>query len=334
VDQVKRQAMQMLQRDHGGDVSALRARFGSGASDWLDLSTGINPIPYPVPPISGAAWCRLPQRDAEAILIAAARQAYGVPVTADVVPAAGAQVLIERIPLLRPAGRCAIVSPTYNEHAASFRAAGWTVEEVPAPVGGFDALVVVNPNNPDGRCWSPETLLGLLPTTGLLLVDESFADAAPALSLAPHTADERLVVLRSFGKFFGLAGLRLGFALTGPKFGSQLREQLGLWSVSGPALEIGAAALTDVRWAQETRARLADDAARLDAILTRNGLTVLGGTPLFRLAETPHAAALQIALAERQIAVRGFPYAPYWLRFGLPGAREDWDRLTAGLAQR
>jgi cobalamin biosynthetic protein CobC len=318
------------QRDHGGDLHAAALRYGGAPSDWLDLSTGINPIPYPVPDLPQTAWTRLPGADRLAALEAAARRAYGVAEGAEVVAAPGASALIQALPSLTPPGPVAILSPTYNEHAASFRAAGREVIEAADPPDGV-SLVVVNPNNPDGAVWIAGDLRALAGGRPLTIVDESFGDVALELSLCPSAGPEGLIVLRSFGKFYGLAGVRLGFAICGPATALKLRQTLGPWAVSGPAIEIGIEALSDETWAEETRARLFRDAQRLNALMREAELDVAGGTTLFRLVQTLHAAQLHDHLARAHIWTRIFPYRADWLRIAPPGAEDDWARLGAAL---
>ena len=318
---------------HGGDLAAARAAFPGAPAPWIDLSTGINPIPYGLPPIEPAAWAALPGRDAERALAAAAERAYGArPGT--VVAAPGTGALIAWLARLHPARRVGILDLTYGEHARAWQAGGAAVETVASPrsLAGFDAAVVVNPNNPDGRCVPPADLAAVARDVGLLVVDEAFADVAPrSLSLAPDPPGN-VVVLRSFGKFYGLAGLRLGFAVAREPWAGRLAEALGPWAVSGPALAVGARARADVAWAVAARARLAGDAARLDALLAAAGFTVLGGTSLFRLAAAADAPARFAALARAGILTRPFAAWPEALRFGLPGDAAAWDRLAAALA--
>lgn len=324
-------------RDHGGNIDAAMAHHGGGPEDWIDLSTGINRVPYPVPPIPAAAWTALPTRSAMARLIAAARAAYRT--EAAILPTAGAQAAIQMIPrLARPAGasrRARVLSPTYNEHAAALRAAGWTVDEVPEvqALAGADLAIVVNPNNPDGRVQTPDRLRALAAEVGLLVVDESFADPTPSLSLAAGAATPGVLVLRSFGKFYGLAGLRLGFILGPEAELASLSDMAGPWPVSGAAIEVGSIALADRDWAQRTTERLAEEARTLDRLADRAGWSCAGGSHLFRLYETPDAAAAQARLARARIWSRVFPYARGWLRLGMPGSGEEWDRLAAALSR-
>ena len=251
---------------------------------------------------------------------------------------AGAQAAIQLIPRLlgsrlsAPA-RARVLNPTYNEHGAALRGAGWQVDEVTSlgALEGADLAVVVNPNNPDGRSHAREDLLRLSARVGRLVVDESFADLQPDLSLASEAARGSLIVLRSFGKFYGLAGVRLGFILGSETDIATLSEMAGPWPVSGPAIAVGAAALSDRAWAETTLARLRTDAARLDALAQSARWKSVGGTALFRLYDTPNALAARDKLARHQIWTRMFPYSDRWLRLGLPGQPPEWDRLAAAL---
>jgi cobalamin biosynthetic protein CobC len=276
-------------------------------------------------------WTALPTVAATARLLTAAGAAYQS--QAPILAVAGAQAAIQLIPRLSAPARARILTPTYNEHGAAFRNAGWQVDEVAtlAALEGADLAVVVNPNNPDGRKHAPEDLLRLTTRVGRLVVDESFADARPDLSLARKAGQGRLVVLRSFGKFYGLAGVRLGFILGSEADVAALAEIAGPWPVSGPAIAIGTAALSDRSWAEATVARLRADAARLDRLAQSAKWKCVGGTDLFRLYDTPNALAAREKLAQHQIWTRMFPYSDRWLRLGLPGQPTEWDRLAAAL---
>ncbi len=319
-------------RDHGGNIDRAISTYGGDPADWIDLSTGINRVPYPLPPVSDAAWTQLPTRAAMARLTGAAARAYGT--SAAILPVAGAQAAIQMIPRLTRPGRARVLAPTYNEHAASLRAAGWMVEEVsdPAEIAGADLGIIVNPNNPDGRSHDPASLVALSRTTGRLIIDESFADPRPDLSAAPLAGSGTMLILRSFGKFYGLAGLRLGFILGPAADIAALAEMAGPWPISGAAIEIGATALQDSDWAQATITRLTGECDRIDALARGAGWASLGGGPLFRLYDTPDALAAQDRLAKARIWSRCFPYSARWLRLGLPGSVAEWDRLSVALS--
>lgn len=318
-----------MKRDHGGNLAWAIDTFGGTRAQWIDLSTGINRQPYKVPEISAAAWADLPTVTATQRLRNAARSAYNT--TAPMVALAGAQSAIQLVPMLSKPGRAVIMSPTYNEHAASLRACGWLVEEAHSlsALEAADLAVVVNPNNPDGKAYTPAALLSLLPKVGRLIVDESFGDAYPDLSLAAQTGQPGLVVLRSFGKFYGLAGMRLGFALGCEADIEAMAQLAGPWPVCGPALEIGACALEDEAWAQATTARLMSEIERMDALAAKAGWSVVGGTCLFRLYETQDAPQAQAKLARQHIWSRIFPYSARWIRLGMPGSEAEWAQLEA-----
>ena len=314
---------------HGGRLSQARTRYPGAPEPFLDLSTGINPDAYPFTPPPPDAWRRLPEPEAIQALEAAAARAYGVPSPAMAVAGPGSQALIQLLPRLLPFPAIAIPAPTYAEHAAAWRAAGAEVHD--APPEACRAAVVCNPNNPTGRRHDPATLAGLATRLETLVVDEAFADFEPGLSLAPRLPIPGLVLLRSFGKPYGLAGLRLGFALAEPRLAARIRQALGPWPVSGPAALIGAEALNDAAWRSRAAAQAQAAAARLDALLRSAGLMPLGGAALFRLAAVPDAAALARRLAKAGILVRAFEQQPAWLRFGLPPDEQAWTRLGEAL---
>jgi cobalamin biosynthetic protein CobC len=325
--------------EHGGNLSQAAVRFGIPEEDWLDLSTGISPIPYPDTALSPASLARLPSAGGLAALLSAARAAYGVPAAGGLCAAAGTQALIQALPLVTAARDVAVLSPTYSEHAQVWRSSGRAVREVTdlAETGGAAVVIVTSPNNPDGRRWDPAALdavrAPLARAGGLLIVDEAFADVAPEISLAPMAGADGLVVLRSFGKFFGLAGLRLGFAAGPPALIAEIEARLGPWAVSGPALEIGRRALADRRWIAETRARLAALRHRLDELLRSAGYELIGGTDLFRLVACDDAQAVFLALARAGVLTRPFAGQPRWLRIGIPGDAAAFDRLARALPQ-
>ncbi|MDR6873882.1 cobalamin biosynthetic protein CobC [Bosea sp. BE125] len=320
---------------HGGDLAKARALFAGAPEPWIDLSTGINPISYPLPPLPQSLWQRLPGADDEAALLAAARAAYRVPDGADIVAAPGTQILIDLLPRLAGAGPVAVLGPTYAEHAQAWAKAGAEVRAVSDLDRASEArtVVLVNPNNPDGRVVSRQGLAAMAARCaargGLLVIDEAFADFTPEASVLPELPPATLV-LRSFGKTYGLAGLRLGFAIGDPGLTEALRAAMGPWAVAGPALHVGAAALADSPWLAQAGAARAADAARLDALLAPHG-RIVGGTALFRLLETGNAPALFTHLGCRGLYLRRFQNDARWLRFGLPGAASEWARLQAAL---
>ena len=323
---------------HGGNLAAARRLFPGAPEPWIDLSTGINARPYPVGEISAASWRRLPEENATKALEAAARRAYGAPEAAAVVAAPGTQALIGLLPLLFPAKRVGILDFTYAEHALCWSQAGALVETVDSldALARFDLGVVVNPNNPDGRQAPPQELLAVARELGAkggrLIVDEAFADLLPSgASVAPLLPQAGLIVLRSFGKAYGLAGLRLGFALAGAADAEAIGRALGPWPVSGAAIEIGLRALEDQAWIEAARAHAQSDAARLDGLLRAAGFSPKGGTPLFRWVTCDDAHGAFLRLASRGVLARAFASQPQALRFGVPADEETWRRLAGRL---
>lgn len=324
---------------HGGGIAVAAARFGGRSEDWLDLSTGINPIPAGLPDVDIAAWHRLPDRQRQDAARAAAARYYATP-NALPLPVPGTQSVIQLLPRFVAAGRrAAVLSPTYGEYARVLESAGLKVDcitDLDAVSDAHGLVVVVNPNNPDGRLFSRATLLDLharvVRTGGLLVVDEAFGDMGPETCLAPLAGDSApgLLIFRSFGKFFGLAGLRLGFVIGETVVLDRIEDGLGPWAVSGPALTIA----TKLMASDTSAIRRSIDArkASLDATLSGGGLEIVGGTGLFSLVDHAHAGAIHEGLCRHHILVRPFDYNPRWLRFGLtPDGAAD-ARLAAALA--
>jgi cobalamin biosynthetic protein CobC len=324
---------------HGGNLAAARQLFPDAPEPFIDLSTGINPHSYPMPPLSPDLFARLPEPAALGRLAAMAAEAYGAPSRDHVVPAPGTQILLAPVAALVRPGKAAVLGPTYAEFSRAAALAGHDVAEVQdiSELQDADLAVVANPNNPDGRIFKKHQLVDLADARrrrgGLLVVDEAFMDVGPVgVSLGGEVARHNIVVLRSFGKFFGLAGLRLGFALAGPEITARLAAALGPWAVSGPAVAIGQTALVNTAWIDAMRERLREEARRLDAMLAGAGVGVVGGTSLFRLVRTSAADQLFHHLGRAGILVRRFPGNAMWLRIGLPGNEAAWDRLSAALA--
>ncbi|MEP7454827.1 threonine-phosphate decarboxylase CobD [Phyllobacterium sp. SB3] len=323
-----------MQIEHGGALDRAVMHFGGPPADWIDLSTGINPEVFPLPVISTAIWNRLPDQMLLASTVEAARIYYGVGSEAGIVAAPGTQALIQILPELKTVGEVAILGPTYQEHAFSFQQAKWhvshcaSIEEISESA---NVAVIVNPNNPDGRITSVESLVDLARKMhgrgGFLIVDEAFADPHPETSLAAHAGMDGLIILKSFGKFFGLGGLRLGFALTSQGTAERLKLRLGPWAVSGPALVIAAHAFSDAKRLDDYTSRLKIRRKLLADVLAEVKLTEIGGTMLFSLIEFEQAHKLHDELCQKHVLTRKFAYAPHWLRFGLPLDESAASRL-------
>ncbi|AHE34332.1 threonine-phosphate decarboxylase CobD [Burkholderia pseudomallei] len=324
---------------HGGNLHEAALRYGIPRDAWLDLSTGINPHGFPVPPVPADAWRRLPEDDG--VLAAHAARYYRAPGAAHVLPVAGSQAAIRALPALFARGTVGVAPLAYSEYAPAFARHGHSG----APLDcGADTLpaaltyaIVANPNNPTAERVDRTRLLRwhaqLVARGGALIVDEAFSDAESDAhaSLAADTHRDGLVVLRSVGKFFGLAGVRAGFALAAPALLARLRDALGAWTVSGPARHAVLAAFADAAWQHAMRERLAHDGARLAALLRAHGF-VTHATPLFSWSADPRAHALHDALAARGIWTRYFAHAPS-VRIGLPAGDDDWRRLERTLAE-
>ncbi len=328
---------------HGGRLGAAREEFPQAPQPWIDLSTGINPRSYPAPRARGVLLNRLPDTAELARLESVAAAAFGVAEASRVVAVGGTEPALRMLPLLVPLQSAVVAGPTYGSHADAWTRSGVEVRlaadsALEQSIGDRSALIVVNPNNPDGRILPRERLLELHARSagrgGILIVDEAFAEVTPGSSVADIAgtpAAPAMIVLRSFGKFFGLAGLRLGFLVCAADLAARVRGFIGDWPVSIDALLAGLAAYPDPDWADATRATLRRDAAKLDALLIRHGFEIAGGTSLYRLARAGDASAWFRKLALAGVLTRPFAHDASLLRFGLPGGQESWVRLRRAL---
>lgn len=324
--------------EHGGDLVRASRQYGIPMEQWMDLSTGINPQGYPVPEVPVSAWHRLPCDDT--LLHRAAADYYE---TASLLPVPGTQAVIQTLPRLRAQSRVLLAALTYNEHAHAWRRLGHHVQatkvcEFGTQLTQADVLIVCNPNNPTGKCIAPQQLLewhaALAARGGWLIVDEAYIDVTPNWSLASFAICPGLIVLRSLGKFFGLAGARVGFVFAERAIRDALQIELGPWAIAGPALFAAREALRDAAWQAQARRGLASSAHRLHDLLTCANVADSGGTALFLWRQGADAYPLYCALAQQGILTRLFCDAvPAGIRFGLPGAEAEWTRLEQALGR-
>lgn len=323
---------------HGGRINAAQVLFPNAPLPWIDLSTGVNPHAYPIPKLAPQAWSRLPDDGAFSGIEDAARMRYNAPPQGSVVAGSGVQSFIQILPRIFPRRRVAILGFTYAEYALNWRTSGSTIDIVDTIEQldkDFDIGIIVNPNNPDGRLVEKDRIVDLAERFArknqLLIIDESFVDFYPQLSAVNLSILDSVIVLRSFGKTYGLPGLRLGFALCSKYNEILLRQALGPWAVSGPALAIGLQALFDPEWLKCAAVKCQHDADRLDNLLKNTGFIAIGGTILYRLVQHREAQRIFDKLCTHGILVRHFPEKQDWLRFGLPDDSKAWARLTKAL---
>jgi cobalamin biosynthesis protein CobC len=321
--------------EHGGRLRQAAAEYAIPLGDWLDLSTGVNPLGWTAPTIPPACWARLPEEGDG--LEEAAQAYYGV---SPLLPIAGSQAAIQALPLLRQTSTVGLIHPAYAEHLHAWHRAGHQTlsldeQDIDHYLPQLDVLVVIRPNNPTGSCPSLPQLLAwhaqLAQCGGWLVVDEAFTDTTPEITLLAHSRPG-LIILRSLGKFFGLAGARVGFIHAQTEILAQLAEQLGPWNISGPARWIATKALQDHNWQTKARLWLAKQETRLNSLLSQNGLFPTGGCALFQWVTSPHAAAFHQSLARQAILTRLYR-EPLSLRFGLPGSEAAWERLAKALSK-
>ena len=320
--------------EHGGNLRHAAQQYGIPLEAWLDLSTGINPNQYPVPDIPFSAWQWLPETDDG--LIEAACEYYGCQ---SLLATAGTQAALQVLPRLRHACHIAMPKNMYQEHALAWQRNGHLVTlieslqmDLPQTI---DVLLLCNPNNPTGVRYSKEQLLTwhqqLASRSGWLIIDEAFIDATPEESLSSQTHLSGLFVLRSLGKFFALAGTRVGFLLGQKNTLSDAEEMLGPWPISGASRYIARHALQNHVWQSATRKRLQESSQQLQSMLQQYGLSPHGGTDLFQYLSHSQANAIHDALAKRGVWVRLFKDISA-LRFGLP-VNNQWNKLEKVLQE-
>jgi cobalamin biosynthetic protein CobC len=311
--------------DHGGNLDHHISLYGGLKSDWIDLSTGINQSSYPIPEIPKWVWENLPDKSLTEEFQRSARKFWKVPDDAELICANGTSMIISALPSLFEKGNVDIYEPSYNEYKSVFTQNGWgfSTENV-------NARILINPNNPDGKTWRSDKILN---NGKLTIIDESFCDLVPQNSLIYYSNNPGVIVLKSFGKFWGLAGIRFGCAIGLPETLKNLKDILGPWPASGPALFIANNALSNHGWAKKTRERLNNNMITLDNILTQNGLKVIGGTSLFRLVFAPNAIELKNNLCKKNILTRTFPYSKHYLRLGIPNRDDHWKRVESAIKE-
>ncbi len=312
---------------HGGQLNHVKQQFPDVHQDWLDLSTGISPFAYPIPEIPKFVWQSLPQVSES--LLQKAKHYYQC---SDILAAHGSQSIIQILPKLwlkRFGTPTSVFLPKvgYKEHQKAWSENQFPIElydnELDSTEFSAPSIVVcINPNNPTGFLHSRQHLLRLLSqlqhNSGWLIVDEAFMDVIEEdASLMKHANHSNLFVLRSMGKFFGLAGIRVGFVSSCEKNLNDLSQLLGPWSVNGPALFVAEQALQNRQWQQEQQQRLKQSAQSLESWLKTKFRLPVTGTSLFKTLHLENATQLWTSLCHKGIYVR-LCDEKNALRFGIP----------------
>jgi len=320
--------------DHGGKLFNASQKFSIPVNEWLDLSTGINSESWPIGKIPASLFCRLPEEDDS--LLPAAQSYYGV---TNCLPIAGSQTAIQHLPHMRPSCNVAVISPGYEEHAFCWHYAGHKVylissEEIESILSNIDVLVIINPNNPTTERFSENQLCHwydqLHKKKGWLIVDEAFMDITPDASVLKLSSNPGFIVLRSLGKFFGLAGIRVGFIFSDPAFLTKFSKGIGPWSISNPSRYIAIQALQDRAWQSKARNKLNKNAWKLFQLLNQANLSPHGRSDYFHWVVNKNSEEIFTHLAHQGILVRLFK-EPLSLRFGLPSNKLEFERLENSL---
>jgi cobalamin biosynthetic protein CobC len=328
---------------HGGQLNNVAKLFKRPLNEWLDLSTGISPISYPIPSIPQIIWQQLPQTSNG--LIEAAKRYYG---TGNIITTSGSQAVIARLPSLylnytkRLPNKIDVWLPVvgYKEHERSWHDAGFNIKRYQNLPTFKDLklnaiVVVINPNNPTGELHQQHTLKALLKTveslSGWLIIDEAFMDViTPNQTLIDLSTNKHLFVLRSIGKFFGLAGIRIGFLSAHSMWLLKLQQLSSPWEVNGPAQFIAEQALKDHTWQSAQRKTLIALSIKLEMLLTEtfadstnNCLKNIevSGCGLFKTLVHPQATEIYQKFCHQGLYVR-LCDENNALRFGIPDQKQ------------
>ncbi|MCY4045712.1 MAG: aminotransferase class I/II-fold pyridoxal phosphate-dependent enzyme [Cellvibrionales bacterium] len=324
---------------HGGDLYWAAERFGRPVDQWIDLSTGVNPNSYPIPDVKAADYQRLPYLSPE--FLASIEGYYGQPG----IPVSGSQQAIDLLPGMLKKLPVLLPEVGYKGYEKIFRQADFYCQHYPsldkasAMIAIMDAItlnpnqhvVIINPNNPTGLIFTPEELLEfakLLAPDAMLIVDEAFMDVTPEGSMLNDRLLLNVLVFRSFGKFFGLAGLRLGVVFTSnTALINRLDSTLDPWRINGLAQAVATKAYSDNTWQSAAREQLATQKTKHQAKLltlvnqTQGRLLVRQG--LFSAIIMPASMAQHAwqALALKGILTRQVPVSSEKtiLRIGIGG---------------
>ena len=316
--------------EHGGNLDKAISFYGGKESEWIDLSTGINPNSYPIPKLSISDWRSLPTKteikDLESIIKSKQK------ISSEIIMVPGAQMAINFLPfLLKGEGtEVRILTPTYNEYNYCFTNTGFKVNSCQKfnQLFNSDIAIIVNPNNPDGKIYEINELFELSKSVKILIVDESFIDSVECDSIVNQLNEDvsNIIVIRSFGKFFGLAGLRLGYVFSGKEIIRKFKRFFGPWQISKMSVKIATIAFSDDVWIKKTKNNLNEKANAIDNLMKKINWKITGGTNLFRLYSTSNSDLAQKLLAEKFIWSRKFSYSKKWIRLGIPNER-DFKKL-------
>lgn len=317
---------------HGGNIDKAISIYGGKVNDWIDLSTGINPDCYPIPKFSNTDWRNLPTLTEIEKLESLIKSEFNTFSSVMLTP--GSQIAISLLPTLLKKQIVGIIEPTYSDYFESFENAGFKV----CSCSNIQELlkskiaIIVNPNNPDGKNYDIKDLLLLSEKVNLLIVDESFIEASNTSSIISYIKQKtnNIIVIKSFGKLYGLAGLRLGFVFSGEGFISKFKKIFSFWPVSKVSIKIASRAIKDKKWMINTQIKLKKKTIILDEIMKSINFKLIGGTNLFRLYSTPNSISSHRFLAKKFIWSRIFSYSRKWLRLGIP-SDEDLKKVKIKL---
>ena len=321
-----------LNIQHGGDIDLAIKKYGGQRADWIALSTGINRTSYPWQESVKVELRDLPSSKLLMGLEKAASRAYKVAEGTDTAAVQGAQQIISLLPTcLKNYNSVAILGPTYNEYEKAFKISGIKAETVSdvSKLSSSDIAIIVNPNNPTGKVIAEEILDDLSKKVRILIIDESFK----MFSSRRIQKFDNVIQINSLGKFFGLAGVRLGFVSGPSDFIKSVRGMLGPWPVSSVAAEIGIIALNDKTWISEMEKILLEGSNVLHEACNTKNWKLVGKTNLFHTYATSNCVEVEEQFAAHYIWIRTFDYSKSWVRLGIPTSKYEWARVRQALNQ-
>ena len=326
-----------LDDKHGGDLSDA-VRVNRKIKKWIDLSTGINPNAYNDFNIDKTVYSHLPSGNQLAELMSIARGYYNLNQEIKICAYQGAQGVINILPNIVNKNihdTIQILTPTYTEHYRVWNDHGFKIRLVTNIENELDPsipFVLVNPNNPDGKLFQPKYLEELWERIrkagGFLILDESFMDGTPDMSFRFDNCRDNVIVIRSFGKFFGLPGLRLGFVYGDNHYINKVSSLVGPWPISSSSLLIARKAMLDTVWISATITDLKMKSTALSNFLHDQKLKTVGDCYFFKTIELDNASQMHKALANHGIWTRIFNYNQKWLRMGLTKNKFEFEYLA------
>lgn len=308
---------------HGGDIWGASKRAGLSPEKILDFSSSLNPFGLPkkaASAIKDGLRYASPYPDPASFSLRQALSVFHSIDPGQIVPGNGSTELIYALPRVLRLKRALIAEPAFSEYRRSLELAGCRTESLVLREEdgfgfdldrfsrkikkGYGAVFVANPANPTGALLEKDTIIEaarLCKKAGAwLVVDEAFIDFREEGSVKSFAGKEKnLIVLRSMTKFYSMAGLRLGFLITGKGAAERFRKSMLPWSVNTLAACAAMGALKDSAYIRKTLGWLGPERVFLSNALSGLGLKVFPSSANFLMAKTSLNQPLAIEIRER-----------------------------------